>query len=107
MAPAVIETITVEGGQHSWLYEFAGYRRVVATFLAKALGGPLDPDTAGEIAARTPADRIPDGEARFAAVEANPGGLRTLAQVARPGGTQPTIRDEAIVSTASSTGVES
>ena len=40
-------------------------------------------------------------------VAANPGGLRTLAQVARPGATQPTLRDEVIVSTASPTGVES
>ena len=46
-------------------------------------------------------------EAKFAAVATNPGGLRTLAQVARPGATQPVLRDEAIVSTASSSGVES
>ncbi len=104
---AVVETLTIETGQHSWLYEFPAYRRAIATFLATALGGPLDPDVAGEIAAATQADRIPDGEAKFAAVAANPGGLRTLAQVARPGATQPIIRDEAIVSTATATGVES
>ena len=104
---APIETLVVEGGQHSWLYEFADYRRAVASFLAAALGGPLTPDEAGSIAADTPADRIPDADARFAAVATNPGGLRTLAQVARPGATQPTIRDEVIVSTASPTGVES
>jgi pimeloyl-ACP methyl ester carboxylesterase len=104
---APLETLVVEGGQHSWLYEFAGYRRAVATFLATALGGPLSPEAAGDIAAATQADRIPDGEAKFAAVAANPGGLRTLAQVARPGATQPILRDEAIVSTASRTGVES
>ena len=104
---APLETLVVEGGQHSWLYEFAGYRRAVAIFLATALGGPLSPEAAGDIAAATQADRIPDGEAKFAAVAANPGGLRTLAQVARPGATQPILRDEVIVSTASRTGVES
>jgi pimeloyl-ACP methyl ester carboxylesterase len=104
---APLETILVEGGQHSWLYEFAEYRRAVASFLAASLGGPLAPDEAGDIAAATTADRIPDAETRFAAAEANPGGLRTLAQVARPGATQPLIRDETIVSTASSTGAES
>jgi len=84
-AAAEVETLLVRGGQHSWLYEDAGYRRVVAGFLTRALGGPLDPETAGELAATTHAERIPDGEARFAAVEATPGGLRTLAQVALPG----------------------
>ena len=92
--PAPIETLVVEGGQHSWLYEFPAYRRTVATFLATALGGPLTPEAAGLIAADTPSERIPDGEARFAAVAENPGGLRTLARVALPGATQPTIRDE-------------
>lgn len=88
VAPAPIETVVVSGGQHSWLYEDAGYRSAVAAFLARALGGPLDPDEAGRIAAATPAERIPDGEARFAAVADTPGGLRTLAQVALPGGTR-------------------
>ena len=92
--PAHVETLVVEGGQHSWLYEFPAYRRAVATFLATALGGPLPAEDAGRLAADTPADRIPDGEARFAAVAENSGGLRTLARVALPGATQPTIRDE-------------
>ena len=58
------------GGQHSWLYEFPSYRARVAAFLATALGGPLEPDEAGGLAAATHAERLPDGEARFAAVEA-------------------------------------
>ncbi len=45
--------------------------------------------TAGEIAAATAAERIPDAEARFAAIEDIPGGFRTLAQVALPGATRP------------------
>ena len=78
----------VAGGQHSWLYEDAGYRRAVATFLARALGGPLGPDEAGQVAASTPAERIPDGEARFGAVDETSGGFRTLASVALPGATR-------------------
>ena len=93
--PAPVVTLVVEGGQHSWLYEFPEYRRAVASFLATALAGPLSAEDAGRIAAATPAERIPDGEARFAAVADEPGGLRTLARVALPGATQPAIRDEA------------
>jgi pimeloyl-ACP methyl ester carboxylesterase len=85
---AAVETLLVEDGQHSWLYEDAGYRRTVAGFLTRALGGPLDPATAAELAATTHAERIHDGEGPFAAVEATSGGLRTLAQVALPGATR-------------------
>jgi alpha-beta hydrolase superfamily lysophospholipase len=86
---APVETLVVTGGQHSWLYEDPGYRRTVARFLAMACGGPLEPDTAGDVAAATPANRIPDAEMRFAAIEDEPGGFRTLAQVALPGATRP------------------
>ena len=84
-----METLALAGGQHSWLYEEPAYRAAVARFLATALGGPLEPDEAARIAAATPAERIPDGETRFAAVAETPGGLRTLAQVALPGATRP------------------
>ena len=86
---APIETLCVAGGQHSWLYEDPTYRRAVARFLAKACGGPLDPETAGEVAAATIAERIPEGETRFGAIEDTPGGLRSLAQVALPGTIRP------------------
>ena len=85
---APVETLVVEGGQHSWLYEDAGYRRAVAGFLAQALGGPFDPATAADLASEIPAERIPDGEAAFDAVNSTAGGLRTLAQVALPGATR-------------------
>jgi uncharacterized protein len=85
---APVETVLVPGGQHSWLYEDAGYRRTVARFLTAALGGPLDPEAAGDAAAATAAERIPLGEGRFAAMEDSYGGLRTLAQVALPGATR-------------------
>jgi pimeloyl-ACP methyl ester carboxylesterase len=92
---APLETLIVVGGQHSWLYEDAGYRRAVARMLTIACGGPLDPDEAGEIAAATPASRIADAETRFAAIEDEPGGLRTLARVALPGATRAPMIDEA------------
>ncbi len=85
---APVETLAIVGGQHSWLYEEPAYRAAVARFLTTALGGPLDPDEAARLAAATQAERIPDAEARFAAVDATPGGFRTLAQVAMPGATR-------------------
>ncbi|MFL5717461.1 MAG: hypothetical protein ACJ77V_07775, partial [Chloroflexota bacterium] len=85
---AEVETFVVEDGQHSWLYEDAGYRRAVAAFLSRALGGPLDPAIAGDLAAGTDSTRIPEAEAQFEAVATTPGGLRTLAQVALPGATR-------------------
>jgi alpha-beta hydrolase superfamily lysophospholipase len=83
-----VETLAMADGQHSWLYEEPAYRAAVAAFLTTALGGPLAPDEAARLAAATPAERIPDGETRFAAVAAAPGGFRTLAQVALPGATR-------------------
>ena len=44
---AVTETLIVEGGQHSWLYEFPEYRAAIARFLATFLGGPLAPGRGG------------------------------------------------------------
>jgi len=87
---APVETVVLAGGQHSWLYEDPIYRTTVARFLTIALGGPLTPDEAAAAAAAAPAERIPDGESRFAAVAETPGGFRTLAQVALPGATQAT-----------------
>jgi pimeloyl-ACP methyl ester carboxylesterase len=85
---ADVETLIVEGGQHSWLYEDPGYRQTVAAFLSRALGGPLDPAVAAGLAEMTDASRIAEGETQFEAVAATPGGLRTLAQVALPGATR-------------------
>ena len=85
---AEVETLIVEGGQHSWLYEDPGYRRTVAAFLSRAIGGPFDPAVAADLAETTDASRIAEGETQFEAVAATPGGLRTLAQVALPGATR-------------------
>jgi len=79
------ETLVIPGGRHSWLYEFAEYRRAMARFLAQALGGPLAPAEAGEVAAGVAAVRLPDAEQQFSAMEDEPGGFRTLASVVVPG----------------------
>ena len=84
-----VETLRIAGGQHSWLYEDPAYRRAVARFLAEACGGPLDPADAGEIAAATPAERLPDAEVRFEAIAGSPSGVATLVRVALPGATRP------------------
>lgn len=86
---APVETLVVKGGHHSWLYEDPGYRGAVAGFLARVLGGPLDPADAAERAEASNAERIPDVESTFAAIKGTPGGLRTLARVALPGATRP------------------
>lgn len=79
---AVTETLVVEGGQHSWLYEFGEVRAAVAGFLARALGGPLDPEEAAARAVAVDAVRLPDAE-RLSALVAEPGGVRSLARVFR------------------------
>ena len=56
----------------------------MAAFLARNLGGPYTPEEAAERAAAVPALRIPDPEQGFSAVEREPGGLRSLAQIAIP-----------------------
>jgi dipeptidyl aminopeptidase/acylaminoacyl peptidase len=79
---AVTETLVVDGGRHSWLYEFPEYRAAIARFLATALGGPLDPEAAAAIASAVPAARLPDPE-RLTTLDEEPGGFRSLARVLR------------------------
>lgn len=78
-----VEVLAIPGAQHSWLYEYAVYRGAVAHFLAASLGGPLDPPDAEAIARATPASRLPQREHTFSAIEAEPGGFRTLARAIR------------------------
>jgi alpha-beta hydrolase superfamily lysophospholipase len=78
-----VDSLLVDDGRHSWLHEFESYRRTVASFLARALGGPYTPDDAAQRAAAVPALRIPQPEEPFTAVEAEPGGIRSLALLAR------------------------
>ena len=79
-----VETLVIEGGQHSWLYEFPVYRRTVAAFLAGALGGPLSPGEAADRAAAVDATRLPDTVRPPTQIELEPGGFRSLARIAGP-----------------------
>jgi len=81
VTPDPIETLIIAGGAHSWLYEHEVYRRRVAGFLSRALGGPLDPEEAAARAAATDAHRLPEAERAFAAVERPNARLRTLAEL--------------------------
>jgi len=74
---AVTRTLVVPGGQHSWLYELPAYRAAIARFLAESLGGPVSPDEAAALAAPVDARRLPEPE-RLAAVDREPGGIRSL-----------------------------
>jgi len=80
-----VETLRIEGGQHSWLYEFPEYRRAVASFLARTLGGPVDAEEAGDRAAASNARRLPDTPRPDTAVQREPGGFRSLLALALPG----------------------
>jgi alpha-beta hydrolase superfamily lysophospholipase len=79
-----VETLVIGDGRHSWLHEFELYRRTVAAFLARSLGGPYSPAEAADRAAAVRSLRIPEPEETFSAVEAQPGGLRSLAGLVRP-----------------------
>jgi hypothetical protein len=81
VSPAPVETLVVEGGAHSWLYEHEAYRRGVATFLAGALGGPLLPDEAGARAAGVDARRLPEAEQAFAAIDRPNARRRTVLEL--------------------------
>jgi alpha-beta hydrolase superfamily lysophospholipase len=98
---AVTETLTVEGGRHSWLYEFPEYRAAIGRFLARSLGGPLDPDEAARVAAAVPAVRLPDPE-RLVTLDEEPGGLRSLARVVRRNETSAPVPAAARLSTPAS-----
>ena len=81
-----IERLVLDGGQHSWLYEFPLYRRTVAAFLARALAGPLAPDEAAARAEAVDAHRLPDTVRPPTQIEQEPGGFRSLARLATPRG---------------------
>ncbi len=61
-ASAPVELLIVDHGGHSWLYEDEAFRRAVAGFLARELGGPLAPADAANAAGAADARRLPDVE---------------------------------------------
>jgi hypothetical protein len=93
--PAPVETLVIEGGHHSWLYELPLFRATIARFLATQLGGPLDPEEAAGIAAAVPATRLPSAEVPFAATDELPGGFRTLLRAIRHSGS-PHVRADGV-----------
>lgn len=60
--PAPVELLVVDHGGHSWLYEDEAFRRSVAGFLARELGGPLTVGAAADAAGAADARRLPDVE---------------------------------------------
>lgn len=95
------ESLIVAEGRHSWLHEFDAYRRTVAAFLARNLGGPYSPEEAADRAAAVPALRIEAPEEGFSAVEREPGGLRSLGLLVvpnppAPGSAEPELPAEAV-----------
>jgi dipeptidyl aminopeptidase/acylaminoacyl peptidase len=80
---AAVETLLLPRGQHSWLYEFPEVRRAIAAFFARTLGGRFTADDAARRADAVPAARLPDPATPISAAEAEPGGLRSLASIAR------------------------
>ncbi len=76
------ETLIIPDGEHSWQYESAMYRGAVARFLATALDGPLPPAEAAARAEAVDATRLPEPE-RLTALDREPGGIRSLAGLAR------------------------
>ncbi|HEY2887965.1 MAG TPA: alpha/beta fold hydrolase [Candidatus Limnocylindrales bacterium] len=84
---APIEVLSIPGGHHSWLFESPAYRAAIARFLARELGGPVEPAVAAARAIAVPAVRMPDpGPPGFSAIEGEPGGVRTLVRVLGPHG---------------------
>ncbi|MGH2511967.1 MAG: alpha/beta hydrolase family protein [Candidatus Limnocylindrales bacterium] len=55
-----IELVLIKGGGHTWLYEDVTYRRRIAAFLARSLGGPLSPEAAADAAAGVAVSRLPE-----------------------------------------------
>jgi uncharacterized protein len=58
-----VKVFVVARGGHTWLYEDEGYRREIASFLARELAGPLSPEAAADAAAAIEVVRLPEPEA--------------------------------------------
>ena len=87
--PAPVELLVVETGGHSWSYEDEAYRRTVAAFLARELGGPLTPRGGGRCRGEAvEARRLPGARG---GARRRPGASPGLAMVGRS--TRPASRD--------------
>ncbi len=82
-----VDVLELAGAGHSWLHEIPAYRATVARFLARWLGGPLEPDAAAAAALAIEVPRQPERRHGFSAMDDEPGGFRTLVRAIRAGGT--------------------
>ena len=57
-----VKLVLIPDGGHTWLYESELYRRAIARFLARSLGGPLDPTAAADAAGALVVSRLPEPE---------------------------------------------
>jgi pimeloyl-ACP methyl ester carboxylesterase len=57
-----VELFVVPEGGHTWLYENEAYRRTIAAFLARSLGGSIDPAAAAAAAGAALVRRLPEPE---------------------------------------------
>ena len=57
-----VELLIIPDGGHTWLYEDEAYRRHIAAFLARSLGGPLSPEAAADVAGAQQVSRLPEPE---------------------------------------------
>jgi pimeloyl-ACP methyl ester carboxylesterase len=67
-ADPAVETLILPEFGHRWLYEDAECRRRIAEFFARALGGPVEPEKAGELAAAVEVERPVDPVYGFGAL---------------------------------------
>ena len=84
---APIVELAIEGGQHSWLYEYPAYRAAIGRFLAEALDGPLSPSDAARVAEAVDTRRPSEPDHAFSAITPDKGPDATdAAAAARSGG---------------------
>ncbi len=57
-----VTLLIVPDGGHTWLYEDVTYRRQIAAFLARSMGGPLSPEAAADVAGAAQVSRLPEPE---------------------------------------------
>jgi uncharacterized protein len=69
---APVETLVLPEFGHRWLYEAPEARRIVASFFARSLAGPVSPDEAGERAAGCVVERPANPIYGFGAMPAGP-----------------------------------
>jgi alpha-beta hydrolase superfamily lysophospholipase len=69
---APVETLVLPEFGHRWLYEDPEARRIVASFFARALAGPVAPDVAGERAADCVVERPANPTYGFGALATGP-----------------------------------